>query len=63
MGKVKVTLKDIDLAELGRRAANAYAADHRHECAYCHKRIQPPAGMPDGAVPVCDDCAKEHHLI
>ncbi|KAB5604154.1 cytochrome C [Bifidobacterium jacchi] len=63
MGKVKITLKNSDLAGIGRRAADAYAAEHSHECAYCHKHIQPPADMPAGAVPVCDECAKARRLI
>lgn len=63
MGKVKITLKNSGMRKIGRLAANAYAAEHSHECAYCHQRVQPPADMPAGAVPVCDECAKAHHLI
>ena len=63
MGKIRVKLNRKALERIGQEVAKQYAKRHSGECAYCHKRIEPPAGMPEGMMPVCADCAKEHGLV
>lgn len=59
----KIKLNANALKKLGERAVKQYAAEHRHECAYCHKRMQPPANLPPDSLPVCGKCAKAHGLV
>lgn len=63
MGNVRINFDRKNLDKIAKQAVGEYAKQHSHECAYCHKAIEPPAGMPADALPVCADCAKSRGLV
>ena len=63
MGNVRINFDQKWLDKTAKQAVDEYAKQHSHECAYCHKPIEPTAGMPADALPVCADCAKARGLV
>lgn len=48
MGNVRIKFDRKNLDNIAKQAVGEYAKRHSHECAYCHKPIDPPADMPAG---------------
>ena len=62
MNKVKVTLDQHSIDQIGQVATQAYLKQLGDHCVFCGKPVKHNPDAPAGSAPVCAECAKEHGL-
>lgn len=62
MNKVKVSLNQHSIDQIGQVATQAYSSQLGDHCVFCGKPVKHNPDTPVGSAPVCAECAKEHGL-
>ncbi len=62
MSKVKVTLNQHGINQIGQVATQAYLKQLGDHCAFCGKPVKRNPNDSAKSAPVCAECAKEHGI-